>query len=147
MIATVILDRKRHDRGCTVLTGGQKLMKRSKITSSPVNHVKFARICQTNSQMMEPCLFKKLFERPAVDYIGPFPISENKNRYVIMAAEYYTCWPIAKAVRTADFDTTIKFLYEDLFCQFGPFKVLTDNGSHFASEEVEKFVRYVNVKH
>ncbi|OBZ81563.1 Transposon Ty3-I Gag-Pol polyprotein [Choanephora cucurbitarum] len=91
---------------------------------------------------------KTLFERFANDYVGPFPTSNRKNQYIITAIEYYTGWPIAKAVRRADSDTTVKFFYEEIFCNFGPrTKLLSDNGTHFSSEEVEKFVKFVNTTH
>lgn len=90
----------------------------------------------------------RLFERFAIDYVGPFPESKLKNKYIIMAVEYYTGWPVARAVRSADSDTTVKFLYEDVFTVFGPpMKLLSDNGLHFTSKEVEEFVKFVNVRH
>lgn len=39
-----------------------------------------------------------LFQKFGVDYIGPFPTSKNGNKYVILAVEYYTGWPIGRAV-------------------------------------------------
>lgn len=89
-----------------------------------------------------------LFERFGVDYIGPFPESRSGKKYIIVAIEYFTSWPIAKAVEKADSDTTVKFLYEDVFCVFGPLtKILSDNGSHFSSKEVADFAKFVNAKH
>lgn len=64
-----------------------------------------------------------------------------------MTVEYYTGWSVAKAVPTADSENTINFLYEELFCQYRPCKILTDNGTHFSNMEVQKFADYVNAKH
>jgi len=62
--------------------------------------------------------------------------------------EYFTKWPIAKAVPKTDQETTAKFLYEDIFCQFGPLEeFLTDNGSHFDNVTFAIFVAMVNSKH
>ncbi|KAG1395715.1 hypothetical protein G6F58_011880 [Rhizopus delemar] len=89
-----------------------------------------------------------LFERFAIDYVGPFPPSKKGNQYIIVAMEYFTRWPIAKAVKAADSKTTVDFLYEEIFCQFGPPQyILSDNGTHFVSAEVEAFVKFVNVRH
>lgn len=116
-------------------------------------YVKSCKACQMHSYLPNrtPLVgtvpVERLFERFAVDFIGPFPESEKKNKYILMAVEYYTNWPVAKAVRRADSATVINFLYEEIFCAYGPYKILTDNGSHFSNEEVEKFAKYVNTKH
>ncbi|KAG0755447.1 hypothetical protein G6F33_011500 [Rhizopus arrhizus] len=84
----------------------------------------------------------------AIDYVGPFPPSKKGNKCIIVAIEYFTRWPVAKAVKTADSKTTVDFLYEEIFCQFGPPQyILSDNGTHFVSAEVEAFVKFVNVRH
>ncbi|KAG0732158.1 hypothetical protein G6F62_014031 [Rhizopus arrhizus] len=75
-----------------------------------------------------------LFERFAIDYVGPFPASKKGNKYIIVAMEYFTRWPIARAVKSTDSKTTIDFLYEEIFCNFGPPQyLLSDNGTHFVS--------------
>ncbi|KAG0913975.1 hypothetical protein G6F57_011256 [Rhizopus arrhizus] len=51
-----------------------------------------------------------LFERFAIDYVGPFPASKKGNKYIIVAMEYFTRWPIARAVKSTDSKTTIDFL-------------------------------------
>ncbi|KAG1586347.1 hypothetical protein G6F48_006664 [Rhizopus delemar] len=89
-----------------------------------------------------------LFERFGIDYIGPFPESRPGNKYIIIDVEYFTNWPAAKAVSKASSDTTIKFLYEEIFCNFGlVMKILSDNGARFFSKEVNDFAKYVSAKH
>ncbi|CEG68488.1 hypothetical protein RMATCC62417_04739 [Rhizopus microsporus] len=47
----------------------------------------------------------------------------------------------------ANSKTTIYFLYKKIFCNFGPPKyILSDNCAHFVSEDVEKFVQFVNTR-
>ncbi|KAG1577677.1 hypothetical protein G6F48_012515 [Rhizopus delemar] len=118
------------------------------------NYVKSCVPCQLFANLPEnlPVVGKvpvnHLFERFGIDYIGPFPESRSGNKYIIMAIEYFTNWPVAKAVKKADSETTVKFLYEEIFCNFGPVeKILSDNGSHFTSKEVEEFAKYVNTRH
>ena len=72
------------------------------------DYVKSCKQCQIHAYLPNKLpndgtvLVQKLFERFAVDYIGPFPVSDSKNKYIIMAVEYYSGWPIAKAVKVAD---------------------------------------------
>ena len=91
---------------------------------------------------------QELFECFALDFVGPLPKSEQGNRYLLVGIEYYTNWPLAKAVPTADANQVVKFLYEDILSNFGPPKtILTDNGSHFLNAGVKKFVDLVQVRH
>lgn len=53
----------------------------------------------------------ELFERIGIDYVGPLPETKSKKRYMIVAIEYLTGWPIVKAVKRADAVTTAKFIF------------------------------------
>ena len=88
----------------------------------------------------------KLFECFAIDFVGPFPPSTHGNQYLLVAIEMYTRWPIAKAVEKADSDTVAYFLYENIFCMFGPFmSLLSDNGTHFDPQVIENFLAIMKV--
>ena len=74
--------------------------------------------------------------------------SNEGNNFIIVATEYYTRWPIAKAVQNADGITTAKFLYTEIFCTFGPpAEILTDRGTHFKNEMIKEFCKLVNVNY
>lgn len=90
-----------------------------------------------------------LFETFGIDYVGPIePVSLKGNRYILLAIEYYTKWPLAQAVSSADAITSARFIYEQIFCTFGPSKaLLTDNGSHFDNAIFQVFVDMANSKH
>lgn len=81
-----------------------------------------------------------------VPEIGHVPVDRLFERFV--AVEYFTSWPIAKAVKRADSETTIRFLYEEIFTVYNPpRKLLSDNGLHFSNREMMKFAEFVNVRH
>ncbi|KAG1145640.1 hypothetical protein G6F37_012113 [Rhizopus arrhizus] len=61
-------------------------------------------------QALGSVLINSLFERFAVDYVGPFPTSYKGNKYIIVVVEYFTKWPIAKAVESADSKTTTNWI-------------------------------------
>jgi len=42
------------------------------------------------------------FCRPAVDCLGPFPVTNSSNRYIVVFSDYLTCFPEAFAVSTID---------------------------------------------
>ena len=43
-----------------------------------------------------------LFDRVAVDVLGPFPLTFNSNKYIIVFSDYLTRWPEVVAVNNAD---------------------------------------------
>jgi hypothetical protein len=90
-----------------------------------------------------------LFEQFSIDYVGPInPPSLQGNKYILVAIESFTRWPVACAYPNAKAATTAKFLYEHLFCQFGPPKfLLSDNGVHFTDQVVELFLNMVSTHH
>jgi hypothetical protein len=50
-----------------------------------------------------------VFERFALDYVGPLPRTAEGNEHLLVAMEYYTKWPIVRACRKADQHSTVKF--------------------------------------
>ena len=49
-----------------------------------------------------------------MDYVGPLPCTHRGHRYILVATEALSRWPVARAVARADADTTAKFLYKDI---------------------------------
>lgn len=55
---------------------------------------------------------------------------------------------MAVPTKKADAITAATFLYENVFCNYGPVtKILTDNGSHFRAEVVKHLMNMVNSRH
>jgi hypothetical protein len=81
----------------------------------------------------------QLFEKWAVDYIGPLPTTAAGNSYIIVCVEYFTKWPLAMATTSADARTSAKFLFDHVICVFGPPKqMICDNGTHFHNSVMEE---------
>ncbi|CAG8849486.1 45670_t:CDS:2, partial [Gigaspora margarita] len=55
------------------------------------------------------------FDRVGIDIVGPFKhITENRNHYIIVAAEYLTKWSETCAIPDITAFTVAHFIYEDL---------------------------------
>jgi len=65
------------------------------------------------------------FEKWSVEFIGPstLPAKHLKERYIITATDYITCWTEAEPVRDCSIDTTTKFIFENIITLFGCHKV------------------------
>ena len=89
-----------------------------------------------------------IFERWGVDIVGSLPITKEGNRYIIVAMNYFSRWPEARPLKTANADTVATFLYEEIICRFGAPRVLqNDRGTHFVNELIQRLTKKFKVKH
>lgn len=95
-----------------------------------------------------PVEVNEFSEQWGLDLVGPFPLTPDRNKYIIVATEYYTCWPVARAYPEATKEVAAKFLYEVLFSTYGPpTKLLTDQGNNFRNELLHEFCKLVGTQH
>src|SRR6185437_6160984 len=113
-------------------------------------YVKTCETCQMRQkgQRKEPLYsiqIERSFERIGIDLVGPLPITTQTNRYIIVATDYLTRWPKAKAVPDAGANTLAQFIFEEIICRHGTPKIIhSDQGRNFISETIrilyEKFL-------
>ncbi|GET63738.1 DDE-type integrase/transposase/recombinase [Rhizophagus irregularis DAOM 181602=DAOM 197198] len=88
------------------------------------------------------------FYQIGIDVVGPLPATKRNNRYIVTAMDYFTKWPEAKALETADAKEIARFIYEDIICRHGcPKKILSDRGSHFNNKLVKSLMEEFQIKH
>lgn len=74
-----------------------------------------------------------------VDILGPFPLTNGGNRYILVAMDYFTKWPEAYTVPDQNATTTAERLVCEMFCRFGaPEELHSDQGWNF---EVQVFAK------
>ena len=57
-------------------------------------------------------------ERIALDVLGPLPLTESGNKYIVTIADYFTKW--VEALPIPDHEaTTIAELLKEVICRFG----------------------------
>ncbi|CAB4418776.1 unnamed protein product [Rhizophagus irregularis] len=101
-----------------------------------------------SNQMLHPIAVHGPFNQVGIDFVGPLPITSQGNKYIIVAMDYMTKWPEAKAVPVATAEETSQFIYEDIICRHGcPAKLLSDRGTHFNNQMVEKLLEKFGIKH
>ena len=88
------------------------------------------------------------FYQIGIDIVGPLKIMERGNKYIVTAMDYFTKWPEARALRTADAQEVARFIYEDIICRHEcPKKILSDRGSHFNNKLVKSLMEEFQIKH
>ena len=53
---------------------------------------------KTNN-ILHPIELKAPFQRIGIDIVGSLMITKKGNRYIVIAMDYFTKWPIAKAIK------------------------------------------------
>src|SRR6185437_10017188 len=86
---------------------------------------------------LHPIQIGHSFERIRIDLVGPLPITTQTNCYIIIATDYLTRWPEAKAVPNARANTLTQFIFEEIICKHGtPKIILSDQERNFISETI-----------
>ena len=79
------------------------------------------------------------FDRVVVDCLGPFPVSDSGNRYIVAFSDYLTRYPEAFAVPSIDVLTIADRLVNEIIPHHGaPRTLLSDRGSNFLSSLVKE---------
>jgi hypothetical protein len=81
------------------------------------------------------------------DAVGPVVPSNSGNRYILVAVDYLTKWPMAMAVPNINETTTAAFLYKQVIHYGVPNYILTDRGSNFTSGYVRDFLSQLGCRH
>jgi len=116
-------------------------------------YIKFCDVCQRRGKKggqgyLNTIKVGRPFERIGIDFVGPLPRTERGNRYILVAMDYLTKWPEAKALDEATAERTVEFIYKEIICRHGcPRIILTDQGTHFKNKLVEELCKKFEIKH
>ena len=126
-----------------------------KMQKDIIRYVKTCVDCQTKKRplerpagLMTPITSQKPFERIGLDLIGPFPLSKSRNRYVIIAVDYFTKWVIAKAIPNSTTKEVVDFFVKRVVLQHGaPSFLISDRGKSLKSNFAEELFRAMQTNH
>ena len=73
-------------------------------------------------------------ERIAVDVLGPLPVSEKGNKYLLIVGDYFTKWVEAYPLENQRADVVAEVLVKEFISRFGvPMQMHSDQGRNFES--------------
>ena len=94
-----------------------------------------------------PIPIEGAFDRLAVDILGPFPVSDNGNRYIAVFSDYYTRWPEAFALPSTEAPRIAQLLVDEILSRHGaPRTLLSDRGPNFLSSIVKEVCKLMNTR-
>ncbi len=117
------------------------------------NYVKTCDDCQRRgglqkNNIIHPIPAKAPFQRIGIDIVGLLTITRRGNRYIVTVMDYFTKWPIAKALKEATAKAVSKFIYQKIICEHGCPEVLqSDRGTHFVNRVIEDLTKKFRIKH
>ena len=75
-------------------------------------------------------------------------MTEKGNRYIIVAMDYFTRWPEARALKEANALTVSTFIYEEIICRHRcPDFLQTDRGTHFVNELITQLLARFEIRY
>ena len=87
-----------------------------------------------------PTPVERPFVRVGLDIVGPLPITDKGNQYLIVLVDYTTKWVEASPLKKIESQDVISFL-KDVFARHGvPELIITDNGTQFSSDVTKTMV-------
>ena len=86
-------------------------------------------------------------ERIALDIMGPLPVTDRRNRYILVVGDYFTKWVEAFPIPDQEAKTVARVLFNEFICRFGtPEYIHTDQGRNFESSLFKELCTLLNVK-
>jgi hypothetical protein len=89
----------------------------------------------------------KPMHRIAIDYCGPFQVSENGNKYLLVAIDHFSRYLYAFPVPEATTEISVRCVEKFVSIEGTPKEILSDQGTHFTGEFFQSFLRNHGIKH
>ena len=86
-------------------------------------------------------------ERLAADLLGPLPISDSGNKYLLIVADYFTKWTEVFPIQNQEANTVGEKIVKEVVSRFGvPLSIHSDQGRNFESTVFMEMCHLVGIK-
>ena len=85
-------------------------------------------------------------ERVALDVLGPLPITDDGNRYILVVAGYFTKWTESYAMANQEVVTVARILVDEFVARLGvPTQLHSDQGRNFESQVFQEMCELLGI--
>jgi len=93
-------------------------------------------------------LVLELFDKWALDFVGPINPPSYHNSYILVCKYYLTKWMEAKALTVMTKQEVVGFIHEEIFTRFGIlWEIIIDEGTQFTSRLIKYLMDRYNISH
>ena len=83
----------------------------------------------------------------SVDIVGPFPESQEGNKYILVAVDQFTKWSEAFPIPNQEASTVASVLSQEWFFRYSPPEILhSDQGRQFESHLIQELCKILQIK-
>ncbi|UYV79051.1 K02A2.6-like [Cordylochernes scorpioides] len=87
------------------------------------------------------------FQKVGIDLLGRFPISQGKNKWIVVCTDYLTKYAVTQSLRSGEAQEIAKFLLEDVLLKHGaPREIVMDRGRNFQSKLLQELTNKCGIK-
>ena len=89
-----------------------------------------------------------LFHTWSIDFAGPLPVTSTGSKYILIAVEHLSGWPVAQSLSSDLFNSigVLQFVEKEIVATFGyPTTIISDNDTKFQSAPVKDYAKKGNV--
>ncbi|UYV72847.1 hypothetical protein LAZ67_10000976 [Cordylochernes scorpioides] len=88
------------------------------------------------------------FQRVGIDLLGRFPVSNNGNKWIVVATDYLSRYAMTRAISNGSAEEVAKFMIEDVLLKHGaPRKLISDRGRTFISRTLKEINDFCGTIH
>jgi len=86
-------------------------------------------------------------DRIATDILGPLPLTERNNRYVLVVADYFTKWVELFAIPDQTAETCAHKICSEVVCRLGsPLQLHSDQGRNYESDLFKQMCNLLEIR-
>ena len=109
-------------------------------------HVQTCRACQfqgkpKKNNELHPIPIGEPWEWIGIDIVGPLPVTERGNKYIVTCIDYMTKWAEAKPLPDKSAMQVAWFIYNEIICRYGCSAIIqSDNELEFVNEIIKRLL-------
>jgi len=88
-----------------------------------------------------------VFERVAIDTIGPLPEDVDGNRYIIVIIDCFSRYLKLYPAKSVDAVSAVKALLQWVGTFGPPSQIISDNGSQYVNQLIDEFLKVIGTEH
>ena len=86
-------------------------------------------------------------ERVMMDILGPMPVTNIGNKYILVISDWFTKWTESIAIPDIESKTVAKAIVDNFVCRFGaPLQIYSDQGRCFESKLMEDLCDLLSIE-